>query len=773
LIYRVWICTAFLPLSYHQKAHHRIVTPASFFLLASSSSSFPIQAASNSQQEEEESVVEGLVADFDRLDAVHETIQELQRQLPSLLATPLSEAQARKSYTDSTRLFVADSDSGSEFELASSLQELVSISNTFALATAASVRAGNFLSSSLGRGSSNSNATTGSSTQTTPRVKCRIILVDPTVQAIRVEWETQLLPLLDSLPTGTTAKQAARIQGTSLLLLDPDSGRVASHQLSNVNWNGQDQQAQVIGQSLSTLRQTFRSLQQSPFLQPFFSGSSPLGQVGQELLQQLSAASMKVSSSSTSPQERAPVYVLQSLDDLNATDQLIAIDEWLPAVPTDNQTDTTPTTSQPPVLPGSSGWPRYAATHRAVLQFLETALPALSGESETGSAITLKSFFSPRARLLTLDGSLLLQDASRIANLFQSLAVWRRRSFASWTLQRAVVLDERGPTRIRVDYTISVNIPGATSTAMSVHGSDTYTLAEPSVSIATIPTTVQIEQVIQTKLWIGENRNLQDGVFFMRSVATAVETGRFRNNEDSLVLDFLQRRMTNIPTNNRSKLVSPKRETTAVPRRLDDAAAAKVYRIMSSLNEDLALLLDEDINVAPPCLEYMVENVQLQGYLGTTLLRGQTAYKQNLGLLLASLRAALRTGRLLAEQPQPLVRVELTTAGNVRLSTTLFLKVVPLVTGFPGLDPSMFPLGSGSLPLKIGLVSEYIIDPATGLITQHLLVESRINGELTPADIVSKWIQRRQVGGDSDATNGEESWVQTILDTFNWVRLKS
>jgi hypothetical protein len=151
------------------------------------------------------------------------------------------------------------------------------------------------------------------------------------------------------------------------------------------------------------------------------------------------------------------------------------------------------------------------------------------------------------------------------------------------------------------------------------------------------------------------------------------------------------------------------------------------------------------------------------------------------GLLVASLRAALRTGRVQAEQSKPSVQVELTAKGNIRCSVTLYLKILPIPEGFPGLDSNV--LLQTSLPLKIGLVSEYVIDADTGLISQHELVESRVNGQLTPSDIVSQWIRRRQIPmiggstrGDSDSDSNsnnataEESWMQTALDTVNWVR---
>eukprot|EP00526_Cylindrotheca_closterium_P019543 CAMPEP_0113661304 /NCGR_PEP_ID=MMETSP0017_2-20120614/33356_1 /TAXON_ID=2856 /ORGANISM="Cylindrotheca closterium" /LENGTH=228 /DNA_ID=CAMNT_0000575985 /DNA_START=120 /DNA_END=808 /DNA_ORIENTATION=- /assembly_acc=CAM_ASM_000147 len=49
--------------------------------------------------------------------------------------------------------------------------------------------------------------------------------------------------------------------------------------------------------------------------------------------------------------------------------------------------------------------------------------------------------------------------------------------------------------------------------------------------------------------------------------------------------------------------------------------------------------------------------------------------------------------------------------------------------------------GTG-LPLKIELVSDYKLDPNSGQVTVHKLVETRVNGQPTPGDVLSRWIQR-------------------------------
>jgi hypothetical protein len=744
--------------------------------------------------------------ELQRRNNIHETICALRQQIPALLTRPLDDASAQAAYTEQTRLLVAHTNTANtdtnidttdttidtdDFELVSSRTELMALLKTLVLATEASVRASNFLL-----------LLDPTATATAPPVvECRI-LVDPDMLAIRVEWQAKLLSLYGSDDTtmSRTAADASRIiQGISMLFLDTTTGKIATHRLLQVQWEGKDQDSQAIGQALSTLRKTFLSLKESPLLQPFFSDSSPLSQVRDELLQQLlPTASTSTSTTSTSTTastaaELAPIYVTQSLKDLHSdasrTDS-VPIDEWIPL----NQTSTSSTTL--PVLPGSHLWTQYAAAHRTISQFLNEVVPLLSSADPDVSSATIKSVFTQKAQLVTLDGSVLLQDAGRVANFYQSLAAWRRRSSfvvasASWTFDKAVIVEWKGKPRIRVDYTTSVNLPGgaATATATTIRGSDIFVLAEPSVDL----TNVRVEKVQQKELSIGGNKNIQDGVWFMRSVATAVESGRFRNTEEaqSVLLDLVQRSMNmNLnPTGKRpssktstSTSVKEEKEVVAQPSLLTDAVAANVYRIMATLHRDLPNLLDDTATstsdlLLPPCHEYMSDSVELHGYLGEVLLRGRTAYSTTVGLLMASLRAAMRTGRVQAENPdtKPSVQVELTEKGNVRLTLTLYLKILPLPAGgFAGFDPISSGVLPASLPLKIALISEYVIDPDTGRISQHELVESRINGQLTPGDIVSQWIQRRQdpLGGSSNnnRASGEESWMQTVLDTVNWVR---
>jgi hypothetical protein len=118
-------------------------------------------------------------------------------------------------------------------------------------------------------------------------------------------------------------------------------------------------------------------------------------------------------------------------------------------------------------------------------------------------------------------------------------------------------------------------------------------------------------------------------------------------------------------------------------------------------------------------------------------------------------------------EKEPAVRVELTPQGNVQLSLTLWLKLSPV---FPGLGLSESGTGTPSLfvPLKLEIKSEYVISDETGQIVLHRLIESRVNGQLTPGDVVSRWIQ--QVTGAREDVDTENDRINILQDAVKWAR---
>lgn len=276
---------------------------------------------------------------------------------------------------------------------------------------------------------------------------------------------------------------------------------------------------------------------------------------------------------------------------------------------------------------------------------------------------------------------------------------------------------------MRISYTI--DLPGSESTLCGV---DRYTFKDDESKIL-------IESVHQESLSIGGNSKQQDLVLFMRGLVTAVENDRFAYADETWMMDLWQRLRTSKSADN-SPVVKAKKTKIR-----SDAASATIYRIMMALHDEGRALVDSSLmQNQPPALDFMIENVQLRGLINESLLRGKAAYQQNLGLSIASLRGSLRSGSVSCEK-EPSTKVELTPAGNIRYSLALYLKLEP----FAGLS-NLMKIPSAGLRLQIDLISDYILDPDSGRIVQHRLIESRINGSLTPGDLLSRVVLRRQDG---------------------------
>ena len=671
--------------------------------------------------------IEGIDDDLEHRNGIHKLIQTLQDQIPTLLSIPLTPQSAARTYSSNVRLLLVDEKS----ELASSRDELINLVQAFDLVLSTSTRAGSFLTNSVSK-----------VPPTPPMVQCRLGL-NQTLETIQVEWQTDFTSLLLA---------PSKLEGRSLLEVDSDTQKVAVHRLLEVRWNGQEQDAASIGRFLSTSRQAVLSLQQAPFLQPFLS-SPILTQVRDEWIQQQQI------SPSDSNRTDAPVFVVTG----NATDDPSS---WTPVDDFYTVRGNYDATNQTIPFPGSKRWTAYAAMHQTIVTFCKQVVPALSGQHST--AKKLKSYFLPQARLYARDGSLLLQGASRLANFYHSLAIWRERSFGSWTCQRIQVLSPSGTTpQIQIDYKTSNQIPGS-GAPLQAYGCDVYTLApvdqgkeDPSSGAA------MIEKVEQSKFVIGNGEGQQDGVWLMRSLATAIETGRFQADDDSTSfwIDLLQRfSTTSSAKNEKSK---PKVKPPNFPRR-PDREALIVYRIMEALHMELRNLVDPaSPSTEPPASSFLSENVKLIGYLEETLLRGLTAYSRSVVLAMASLRAGIQSGGIVWEK-DPSVQVGLTDKGNVQCSLTLYLRLKAPLTNLPGIKE----LNGTGFPLRLQLISEYVLCPEEGMILKHRLLETRVNGQLTPGDVVSGWIQRFS-GGTSSSSGTEElseQWLQAIRDTTTWFR---
>lgn len=737
-----------------------------------------------------DSMIEHLAQHVEFRSSIDQTIQELQRHIPVVVSRPLETHVAQRTYTTDTKLVVSSEELG-DIELVSSLEELVTLTNTIVMAVQVSARASNFLSL-LGVNAS-------STARATANVKSRVAL-DPSLKSLQVKWKTELFPLVGqamSTPgnknkSGGPSSAMSTLEGLSELILDQESGKIDTHRLLRVQWNGQDQDATTIGQTLSLLRQTIQNFQKFPFGQTFGSGTLNLfNQIRDGYLYE-STEQLPTESNASST---APLFVLVT----PATNRTKGF-TWVPVQDYNFSRHSTGESSSSPEnvfqstsmpLPGTDTWTQYAASFQAIRRFVSETIPNLSQQANVE---LIRSLFLPTARFYTVDESLLLEGSYRIANFYQSLAAVRSRTFGSWNLDHVELIYTDGDnfgysvsnssrTQVRIYYTTTTGFPGTTS-AITASGCDRYVLIpdmDGSLETGAISANWKIGEVHQEKVSIAGNDSPLEALWAMRSIATAVETGRFRNNEDALWKTLLQRLnngiiASSVPLEANSyeyKKVLPDAQSPLVR---SDQTASMVYRIMTNLHlEMISLVNDTDMaatlnpNLCPPAAEYMTDNVKLLGYIGEVLLSGRQMYTNSVVFFMRSLKSAIHSGRLLVAK-EPDVHVELKATGDVRLDFTLHMIFLPLV-GLPGLNrvagtDKANGLGA-SVPLTVKVVSDYLLDHHTGRIMQHRLVESRINGQLTPGDIISRWIQRQR--GEELASPDETVWLHALMDTVRWL----
>jgi hypothetical protein len=706
---------------------------------------------------------------FKKRSALHETLNELRQQIPRLLSVPLSEASAEKVYTEKTRLAVGPENLS--VELSSDRTELISLCNAFVLALAASLQASSMFSSLIPRQQQSSNS------QKEPSVECQIALVIPNsdvhmnqdFNTLEVRWEA-LIPIQQPMASSNTV-----LRGVSRLILDPESNKIASHQLLNVYINDSLLESNAVGQSLASLRQTVKGIQGSPLFQPLLSAttSSPVALSALEVFQQArdDFINRQLSQMEAEP-KLAPLFVLANSNTSNST--LLASNQtsW---VPIDSYSVAQSEITLFP-LPGTSLWPVYASCHRLAETFVEKIIPMLSGRDDNTFEDTL---FHPNARLYASDGSTLLRTGTLLAGYYKSLAALRLGTGTTWALKNVRVLRwdiklGSDPTKvmveIEVEFSTEVSVPGSSSVAVS--GMDLYTVS--SLLNADIERSRScIEEVQQKQLSIGDNLKSSETLLLMRSVASAIESSSGRMPfSDGFWFDLLRR----LSLNDAKRPIQ--RTTNRLPIRSDNAAMT-VYRIMEALHQDLMFaLLSSDLDngstkfVLPPGSVFMSENVQLIGYLEEPLLRGRTSYNQAYQVAVQSLRAALKSKSVLSVK-EPTVQVELNASGNIVWSLSLFLKVsAPFVFALPGWEGASVNNNSNSLSsINIAVKSEYCLCPETGQILQHRLLESRINGRLTPGDVVSRLI--KQSGSETSDEADPLDWLRISLESVEWLRFLS
>jgi hypothetical protein len=344
-------------------------------------------------------------------------------------------------------------------------------------------------------------------------------------------------------------------------------------------------------------------------------------------------------------------------------------------------------------------------------QFTERIIPLLSKGSPKDE---LFGIFNSSCQLRGIDGTALCSKGDEVASFYRTLASIRKGTFGSWNV-RGISSDWK---------TLSVTVEYVASNPIRVEGKDRYVLSDSGL----------IQQVEQLELVVG-GTVVQDPEWF-RQFYQAAKTSQNTVGAD-LVMDLLQQVSSTTKPDTGLKL-----ETNSQP--LNEKAAASVYGILTSLHRDLASL---STLTTAPASEYIAPSIELKGYLNEVLSRGETNYRTAIHVVLASFRGSLASGGLYLDQP-PKPTIIFQADGQIRVDLLLQLRVKTFDRG---------------LPLKLELGSCYRVSKE-GKIVEHTIIETRVNGQLTPGDVVARFLKRN----NADIPVPESAEV--FLDALNWAR---
>eukprot|EP00579_Thalassiosira_antarctica_P016499 CAMPEP_0201934834 /NCGR_PEP_ID=MMETSP0903-20130614/34396_1 /ASSEMBLY_ACC=CAM_ASM_000552 /TAXON_ID=420261 /ORGANISM="Thalassiosira antarctica, Strain CCMP982" /LENGTH=935 /DNA_ID=CAMNT_0048475135 /DNA_START=153 /DNA_END=2961 /DNA_ORIENTATION=- len=509
---------------------------------------------------------------------------------------------------------------------------------------------------------------------------------------------------------------------------------------------------------------------------------------------------------------------LESIDDENAT--LDADNEssenhstYVP-IPIDDYSKS----GQTPIV-GSEAFVEYAITHKALQSFAKYGLHQLAGMMSTTdpeesidasiSTETVRSLFTTDAELVTFgstrsanernkDSITLLRGPGKVADLYRSLALLREASGGDWRIKsldanlelRRLVVCWRTDSPLQVEGTDAFifEAPSLTSSyrlPLSSDGDKEEVASRCSSYFQDVRENGDDGNLIPLKISRIENRQLTvagvtaDSAWAQSFVSAALRSGIAENTPlipDAKITELLRalttkKKKTSTTTTKKSPLknnATPKEDSPSMPV-LDDAAAASFYGILRALHNDLPNIVSStgtassSSSTTTPAGDFLAETVELRGLLGEVLVRGSQNYRRLLSVAISSLRAAIQTRTVrLAAKPRP--TIEVTSKGSIKVNLILALWVTPNPLG--GGDNNNQGFG---VPLKIEVSSEYIIDK-NGKIREHRILESRLNGVLTPGDVFSRWIKGLTGEEDGSSAKVVPSAMESLIDAITWVR---
>ena len=671
------------------------------------------------------SLMEMIEDDFERSSQVDRTIQKLREQIPLLLVQPLDKSSASQLYSDSVVLLGPNDE-----VLSSDIDELIALSTTLVTAWTASREASRLARSfALSPSLSTTSEPAGQGIDSDDSlVSSHIILDASRLDQLQVHWEATLLPSTSSI-----------VSGLSQLTLD-QNGLISKHQLRNFKID--DQPVNAVGEALATLRRAFKSVQTSPLLS-FASTSFPLLN---ELLQQAAAVAAATSNSQDSIFELPPLFAVESLkttltgrDDYSTrmyNDTMVPIDSY----------------HSPSPLPGSSRWKIFESAYLMLQNFIERDILVLSEGAPNDELVAL---FSPNCTWIAMDGSsVVCSGGEAVADFFRVLASLRQ-GIAISVLPIFGNSDYRqawNVVPIKVDWKErSVVVRYVSDYPVRVQGTDRYKLSLDG----------RIDTIEQLELFV-QGSKVEDPEWF-RQFYLAIQTGRKTALGSNAILDLLDQYGAgrNLPSINQGG-----------PPILNDEAAASVYRILCAFHQDFeslnavltATTTAATMSVIVPAASFLAPAVELRGYLNEVLVRGEKSYRAAMVVAITSLRSILSSEQVMLEKP-PKPTVFFLSDGTLRVDVVLSLRVLPIV-GFVGgfLDKSSEFSGVGGLPLKVEFKSLYRVNQ-DGKIIEHSIMETRVNDQLTPGDVVVRFWKGTTEKGASGST------TSSVWDAMKWLRL--
>lgn len=780
---------------------------------------------SDDDESNKSSTIQGLISEksFNLLTRIHCTLTLLRKHFPTLLELPaLSPSNAKWIYDSN----VTVTGPGGE-QLAEGLEEVLLLTRALATAATAARRAGSLFD--LAVGSSSSSSQKGQPVECEllidPNNPLKVMVLWRTrLPSIGILSAPATNSNREDGQSSSSTSSYTGFSGRSTVDLCPDNGIVTNLQINEVKINGVAL-IESLGTALAAVRRAARTAMATSSIFDNIGGEfSSSGSGGKRrssgnplldgLLNGIQDVASAVDALPSSEEAAAsslesPLYVVPKQLWEGAA---FPVNEGLVFNTTSENigTNSTATSSEQTFVPvpidqyaksgqiplaGSKAFVEYAISHNALQRFAKYGIHQLAGESDETVAASvstenIRALFTTDAELVTLgstssaneekDYITLISGAGKLTDLYSSLSLFRATSGGDWSID--YLQADLKTRRLIVSW--------RSESPLKIEGTDNFIFEPPSLAspyrLPLISDGDKVELAVRCSsyfnseeddeipLKISRIENLKLKVAGVTAdsawISRALRTGIADNTPlpDATLTELLRSLTKKKPS---AKKTTGKKETpkdSSMPS-LDDAAAVAFYGILRSLHNDLPNIANTggDGSSPIPVGEFLAETVELRGLLGEVLMRGSANYRRLIGLAMSSLRASMQTKAVrLAATPRP--TVEVTPKGSIKVNLVLALWVAPQLPLGGAVGQSKDGNQGFGVPLKIEVSSEYIVDN-TGSIREHRILESRLNGVLTPGDVFSRWI-KGLTREDDDSSKFVPSAIDSLMDAITWVR---